>query len=55
MDYKKMYIQLFDATAKAIDLLVEAQRETEKLYMEHSETPLEIKRSNRQKIDDKAI
>lgn len=42
MDYKKMYLVLFDATAKAIDLLVEAHQEAERLCIEHDNTPIEL-------------
>lgn len=44
MDYKKMYLKLFDTTAQAIDLLVEAHQEAERLYIKHDDTPIEVKR-----------
>lgn len=34
MDYKEMYLKLFEATEKAINILNEAQRECEKCYSE---------------------
>ncbi len=32
-DYQKMYLALFKASEEAINLLIEAQRECEELYM----------------------
>ena len=32
-DYKTMYLTLFKASEEAINLLIEAQRECEELYM----------------------
>ena len=32
-DYKKMYLRLFQATGDAINLLVEAQRECEEMFL----------------------
>ena len=32
-DYKEMYFKLFRATTRAIDILVEAQRDCEELYI----------------------
>ena len=32
-DYKKMYLRLFQATEDAINLLVEAQRECEEMFL----------------------
>lgn len=34
MDYKEMYLKLFEATEKAINILSEAQRECEECYSE---------------------
>ena len=33
-DYKKMYLELMDATEKAIDLLIAAQQKSENIYVE---------------------
>lgn len=32
-DYKEMYLTLLDATEKALELLIEAQRKCEELYI----------------------
>jgi len=37
MDYKKMYFTLLAETAKAIELLQEAQRKAENIYIETSD------------------
>ncbi len=36
-DYKKMYVTMVDAAEKAMDLLIEAQRQCEELYIETEE------------------
>ena len=36
-DYKKMYVTMVDATEKAMELLIEAQRQCEELYIETEE------------------
>ena len=41
-DYKEMYIRLFRATTKAIDLLVQAQQECEEIYLSDEETNLTV-------------
>ena len=33
--YKELYFKLFDSTTKAIEILQQAQRETEELFMEN--------------------
>ena len=33
MDYKEMYLRVMSATEAAIDLLIQAQREAEELYL----------------------
>lgn len=33
MDYKEMYLRVMAATETAIDLLIQAQREAEELYL----------------------
>lgn len=37
-DYKKMYLTLVNASEKAINTLIEAQRECEELYLNSAET-----------------
>jgi len=37
MDYKEMYYVLMDATERAIEILIEAQRKCEEMYMEAEE------------------
>lgn len=37
-DYKKMYLTLVDASEKALNTLIEAQRECEELYLNSTET-----------------
>ena len=39
-DYKEMYLKLFRATTKAADLLEQAQRECEEIYLSTEETKL---------------
>lgn len=36
-DYKKMYVTMIDAAEKAMELLIEAQRQCEELYIETEE------------------
>ncbi len=36
-DYKKMYVTMVDAAEKAMELLIEAQRQCEELYIEAEE------------------
>lgn len=33
-DYKQMYMKLMDATEKAMDILIAAQRQCEEIYIE---------------------
>ena len=39
-DYKEMYLKLFRATEKAIDLLISAQQECEELYISAPEAKI---------------
>lgn len=39
-DYKEMYLKMFRAATKAIDILVETQQECEELYLSAEETEL---------------
>ena len=41
-DYKEMYFKLFRACARAADILIEAQRECEELYISSPEPELII-------------
>ena len=36
-DYKKMYVTMVNAAEKAMELLIEAQRQCEELYIETEE------------------
>ena len=36
-DYKKMYVTMVDAAEKAMELLIEAQRQCEELYIKTEE------------------
>ena len=36
-DYKKMYVTMVDAAEKAMELLIEAQRQCEEIYIETEE------------------
>ncbi len=36
-DYKKLYVTMVDAAEKAMELLIEAQRQCEELYIETEE------------------
>lgn len=38
--YKAMYLKIFNAVTGAITLLQEAQRETEKMYIDSGDVPL---------------
>ena len=50
-DYKKMYLRLFQASEDAINLLVEAQRECEEMFLA-DETQQPISCQNRTKLRD---
>lgn len=39
-DYKEMYLTLFRATERAINLLIDAQQECEEMYLNAPETEL---------------
>ena len=41
-DYKEMYLTLFRATEKAINMLIKAQQECEDRYMESDEPKLHL-------------
>ena len=41
-DYKEMYLILFRATEQAINMLIEAQRKCEELYISAPDTELKI-------------
>ena len=41
-DYKEMYLKLFQATEKAIDLLIAAQQECEELFLSAQEPELKL-------------
>lgn len=38
-DYQEMYLKLFRASEKAINILIEAQRECEEMYMSSDDLP----------------
>lgn len=44
-DYKKMYFKMMDATEKAIEILIEAQRECEEIYISAEDEQTETKQS----------
>ena len=39
-DYQEMYLKLFRATEKAINTLIEAQRECEEMYLSAEDTEI---------------
>lgn len=41
-DYKEMYLKLFDATEKAVEILISAQRECEELYLSSPDPELKL-------------
>lgn len=41
-DYKEMYLTMFRASEKAINILIEAQRQCEELYISAKEPELSI-------------
>ena len=41
-DYAQMYVHLFRATTKAIELLQAAQQETEELYLAADKPPIQL-------------
>ena len=43
-DYKEMYLTLFRATERAINTLIEAQRECEEMFMSEPESELKLMR-----------
>lgn len=42
MDYKELYIKLFQATDRAANILIAAQRECEEMYISARETELTV-------------
>lgn len=59
-DYKEMYIKLFRASEKAVNILIAAQQECEELYVNHVELELKAvplspkKRKARMRNDSKS-
>lgn len=41
-DYKEMYLKLFHASERAINTLIQAQRECEELYISQPEPELKV-------------
>lgn len=41
-DYKEMYIKMFRASEKALDIIIAAQQECEKLYTANSSPELKV-------------
>lgn len=41
-DYKKMYLKLFYASERAVNTLIQAQRECEELYISQPEPDLKV-------------
>lgn len=41
-DYKEMYLTLFRAVEQAVNLLVDAQRKCEELYINQPEAPVSL-------------
>ena len=41
-DYKEMYLKLFRASEQAINMLIQAQRECEELYISQPEPDLKV-------------
>lgn len=41
-DYKEMYLRLFRATEKAVQVLIAAQQECEELYLASPESELKV-------------
>ncbi len=41
-DYKEMYLKLFHASERAINTLIQAQRECEELYISQPEPDLKV-------------
>ncbi len=41
-DYKKMYLELFRETEKAIDILIAAQRRCEEMYINAPEAKIQV-------------
>ncbi len=42
IDYKELYIKLFQATDKAVNILIAAQRECEEMYVSAEDTPITV-------------
>ena len=53
-NYKEMYLKLFRATEKAIDLLISAQQECEELYLSGTGQELRIIPSGMEEDQDQA-
>lgn len=52
-DYKEMYFKLFRATEKAINLLIEVQRECEDLYISAPEEKTNVIHAKNDEVEDK--
>ncbi len=50
-DYKEMYLKMFRATEKAIDILIAAQRDCEEMYTSDQEPVICIVPPNKPDID----
>ncbi len=42
IDYKELYIKLFQATDRAANILIAAQRECEEMYVSAEDTPITV-------------
>ena len=54
-DFKEMYLKLFQASEQAINMLIEAQRECEKLYISSSQpelTVIPLSTENKKDVDE---
>lgn len=52
VDYKEMYMKMMRASEAAINILIEAQRECEEMYLEATEPILDAIRQEQERLDE---
>ncbi len=48
-DYREMYYKMINATERAMNILIDAQRECEEIYLKNDDTPIVIAQINKKK------
>lgn len=52
VDFKEMYTKMVRASEAAINILIEAQRECEEMYLEATEPILDALREDQERLDE---